>query len=331
MRIQNSLSNRPALILGLIVVVVGLVFFVLNASSRREVAQLRSDAVRLQAELQAANLKAGAAVAELHQRQVAEAGVDTTPAPPSGSSGEATAVTQKPGSKRRVDAEAMSSLLKSPMMQKIMASQTSAVTQITYGHLMDQLQLSPEERDYFQLLLVEKQTSLQNLGMQLMNPGLTEDERSSIMKQLTEAWRGGESRIREFLNDGTDFASYQAYSKQEPERREMGMLAGSLTGSDALDPATSDQLANLQNEARKNFPFTVDFYNQENFGNPAVLNNASVQTFLEEQTQFQAQMAGKAAEMLTPAQLQVYQQNQAAVRQMATMQLNSIVQMAGGR
>jgi len=110
----------------------------------------------------------------------------------------------------------------------------------------------------------------------------------------------------------------------------VGMFEGALTSGDSLDPATSDALANLQSEERKNFSFTVDFYNQENLGNPAVLNTTAVQTFLDEQTRFQAQVAGKVAELLTSAQLQVFKQNQAAVRQMSSMQLNSIVQMAGG-
>lgn len=64
--------------------------------------------------------------------------------------------------------------------------------------------------------------------------------------------------------------------------------------------------------------------------NPAVLNMSSVQRFLEEQSQFQSQMADKAATLLTPERLEIYKQNQATVRQMATMQLTSIVQLSGG-
>jgi hypothetical protein len=249
------------------------------------------------------------------------------PTPPAGAAG----ATAKSESKRRVNTEDFSAMVKSPIMQKIMASQTSAVMQMTYDRLMNHFELSPEERDYFQRLLVEKQSNIQNLGMQFMNPALTNDERQALGKKIEEALKTGEEKIRTFLNDDGDFAYYQTYSGQEPERMEIGMFESSLEGSDALDAATSDALAVLQNEARKKFPFTVDFYDHKNFGNVSALNTPSVQKFLEEQSEFQSQVAAKAADMLTPAQLQVFKQNQAAVRQMTSMQMTSIVQMAGGR
>jgi hypothetical protein len=74
----------------------------------------------------------------------------------------------------------------------------------------------------------------------------------------------------------------------------------------------------------------VDFYNKVNFGNPAVLNMPTVNTFLDEQAQFQGQVADKAAALLNPAQLQAFKQNQAAMRQMTKMQMSNIVQMSSG-
>ncbi len=330
MNLQNLSSKRAVLILGLLVGLAGCALVLLNSPSRRDVEQLKQENASLRVELAAAQAKAGSAAAELRERREAKADLKAGPIASPGLPTDQNPGSVKSESKRQVDGEAMSALVKSPMMQRIMASQTTAVLQLTYGRLMDHLQLSPEERDYLQRLLVEKQTNLQNLGMQLMNPGLAAGDRASIMTQLTEAWKGGEAKIRGFLNDEADFAYYQSYVRQEPERKEMGMFEGALTGDDALDPATSDALANLQSEARKNFSFTVDFYNQQNFGNPEVLNPAAVQTFLEEQTRFQSEVVGKAAGILTPAQLEVFKQNQAAVRQMSGMQLNNIVQMAGG-
>jgi hypothetical protein len=221
-------------------------------------------------------------------------------------------------------------MLSSPMMQKIMASQTATFMQTAYGHLMNKLDLTPEERDHLLGLLVEKQTNVQNLGIQLMNPNLSAEARAEILEQLKGAWTAGESKIREFMNDEADYAYYQSYSQQEPERKEVGMFEASLPKENPLDPATADALANLQNASRKKFPFTVDFYDQQNFGNPAVLNAAAVTTFLEEQSRFQAQVAEEAARLLTPAHLELYKKNQSTVHQMSAMQLNTIVQLAGG-
>jgi uncharacterized FAD-dependent dehydrogenase len=74
----------------------------------------------------------------------------------------------------------------------------------------------------------------------------------------------------------------------------------------------------------------VDFNNESNFGNPALLTSANVNTFLDEQSQYQAQVADKAAQLLTPAQLDAFKQNQAAMLQMTKQKMNSILQMSGG-
>lgn len=333
MNSPHSKSNWFAILLAL---GLGLACFVLVVAlyrSRAELAETRAEAATLRVQVDAARAKAAFAPTEASGRRPASE-APATPPPAEGVSQDATAEDVAAGANRDrqrvLNADEMAAMMKSPVMQQIMASQTSTVTRLTYGHLMDHLQLTPEERDYLQTLLVEKQTNLQNLGMQLMNPGLSADDRNTLMQQLSEAWVGGEAKIREFLNDDSDYAYYQSYSQQEPERKEVGMFEASLPDGDSLDPATSDSLATLQNEARRNFPFTVDFYDQANFGNPAVLNTASVQRFLDEQSRFQSHVADEAAHLLTPSHLAIFKQNQAAVRRMTSMQLNSIVQLAGG-
>jgi hypothetical protein len=167
-------------------------------------------------------------------------------------------------------------------------------------------------------------------GMQMMNPALSPDERAALGHQIGQGMAADDAKIQDFLNSDSDYATYQSYSGQETERTEIGMFESSLTGDNALDPATADSLAGLLADSRKSFPFTVDFYNKVNFGNPAVLNMPTVNTFLDEQAQFQGQVADKAAALLNPAQLQAFKQNQAAMRQMTKMQMSNIVQMSSG-
>ena len=299
--------------------------------------QSRTEKARVEAQAAALKMKIGAAVAaaapptakpEPQVKGAETAGAATaasaTPAAPPADPSRDQASPDAQG------AEGAAEMLKSPMMQKIMASQTAAVMQTTYARLMEKLDLTPEERDHLLNLLIEKQTNLQNLGMQMMNPALSADERTAILGQLRDAWISGEAKVKEFINDEADFAYYQNYNQQEPERKEIGMFESSLPKEMGLDASTADALATLQSESRKKFPFTVDFYNQQNFGNPGVLTTGSVRTFLDEQSKFQAQVADEAARLLNPTQLDLYKKNQAAVRQMSAMQLNTIVQLAGG-
>jgi hypothetical protein len=233
--------------------------------------------------------------------------------------------------KRNLNPDEMAALIKNPAMQSIISSQQSAVIQMEYKDLMDKLKLSPEERDYMQKLLVAKQMDKMNIGMQYLNPALSPEDKAAIGQQFVQAQQADDANVHAFLNSDSDFADYQAYSQQEPERLQVGMVETSLAnGSEPLDPSTADALTNLMSTTRQSFPFTVDFNNESNFANPALLTSANVNTFLDEQTQYQAQVADKAAQLLTPAQLDAFKQNQAAMMQMTKQKMNSILQMSGG-
>jgi hypothetical protein len=232
--------------------------------------------------------------------------------------------------KRNLNPEEMAALIKNPAMQSIISSQQGAMMQMAYRDLMDKFQLSPEERDYMQKLLVSKQMDKMNIGMQYLNPALSPDEKTAIGQQFVQAQATDDANMQAFLNDDADFATYQAYSQQEPERTEVGMVETALAnGTEPLDANTADSLVNLMDATRQNFQFTVDFNNESNFANPALLTGDNVNKFLDEQTQYDAQVADKASSVLTPAQLDAFKQNQAAMMQMTKQKLNSILQMSG--
>jgi len=328
MRTQTTQSSRiPLLLLGGLCA--GLAIWATQLHS--EVKDLSDENTVTQKKLESADrlLKTASAAAkkwsDLQVRQVQ-------------SSERAAAITLAPDSteaakaehKRNVNAEEVASMVKNPAMRSLISSQQAAMIQMTYRDLLDQLKLSPDERDYMQKLLLERQMAAVNPGMQLMNPTLSSDERAALIQQIQDGVAASSAKIHDFLNDETDYTTFQNYSKQEPERTEVGMFESSLGGADALDPAKADALAGLLGDSRKNFPFTVDFYNHSNFGNPRVLNTATVNKFLDEQAQYQSQVAEKAADLLTPSQLEAFRQNQGTQRQMMKMQLTNIVQMAGG-
>jgi hypothetical protein len=296
---------------------------------RGEISDLQADAAKLPP-LEEAAQKAKAEAARWKAKAESLQELTDSAAPAPAAPAATTDATAKSDHKRNLDPGELASIMKNPAMHAIMGAQTAAMVKMTYGDLMNKLQLSPDERDYFQNLLVEKQMNLIGLGSQLMNPALSADDRAAIVQQLQTGYAADDAKISSFLNSDTDFASYQAYSKEEPDRMEVGMLESSMTGPDALDSATSDALSNLLNTTRTSFPFTVDFYNQANFAKPQLLTSANVDNFLTEQEQYQAQAAEKAAAVLTPAQLEAFKQNQTAVHQMSKMQLGSILQMSGG-
>jgi hypothetical protein len=296
-----------------------------------DVSELQTEPTQLRQQLDAADKRAQTAAADAAkwhaeaEKLLAQSGGGDHSESAAGAAGQA-----KSEHKRNFNPDEVTAMVKNPGLQNLFASQATAVIKMTYGDLISRLNLSPEESDYFQKLLLDKQMVQQNLGMQMMNPTLTADERAALRQQIIQGMTDDDSKIQDFLNSSDDYAYYQTYSQQEPERMEVGMFESSLGGDDTLDPATSDALATLMNSTRQSYPFTVDFYNHSNFGNPALLNTATVSQFLDEQSKFQDQVAQKAADLLTPAQLQAFKQNQGAIRQMTKMQMSNIVQMVGG-
>ena len=237
--------------------------------------------------------------------------------------------TEDSARKRNFHPEEVSAMVNSTGMQNIIATQQSALLGMAYKDLLDSFKLSPEERDFMQKLLLDKQMVQVTNGMQMMNGSLSPDERAALRQKIMDGMAADNAKIHDFLNSDADYATYQAYSQQETARTEVGMFESSLTGANALDPATADALAGLMTDTQKNFSFTVNFYDKSNFVNPAVLNTPTINKFLDEQAQMQAQISEKAAQLLTPAQLDAFKQNQAAMRQMTKMQMSNIAQMSG--
>lgn len=322
MNTQNSKSSKvPLIILGLACLALG--FWAWNLNGQITALQKENDDLQAKQAKTEQHAKADAAeVALLRALTPHDVPGATTAANPADAANAAR--------KRNLNPDEMQALIKNPAMQSIISSQQGAMIQMEYKDLMDRLKLTPEERDYMQKLLVAKQMDKMNIGMQYLNPALTPDEKTAIGQQFLQAQQADDASMQSFLNSDADFATYQAYSQQEPERMEVGMVETALAnGNDALDPATSDALANLMSSTRQSFPFTVDFNNESTYGNTSLLTGDNVNRFLDEETQYQAQVADKAASLLTPPQLDAFKQNQAAVMQMTKQKLNSILQMSG--
>ncbi len=232
--------------------------------------------------------------------------------------------------KRNFHPEEAAALVNSAGMQNIIAAQQGPILSMAYKDLLDSLKLSPEERDYMEKLLLDKQMVQVTNGMQMMNASLSPEDRAALGQKIGDGMAADDAKIHEFLNSDADFATYQNYSKQESAHMEVGMFEQSATGANAVDPATSDALAGIVADAQQNFPFTVNFYDKRNFGNPAVLTAPVINKFFDEQVQMQAEVAAKAAQVLNPAQLEAFKQNQAAMRQMTKLQMSNIQQLSNG-
>jgi hypothetical protein len=219
--------------------------------------------------------------------------------------------------------------LQNPAARDQMAAQQAKAVAAIYGDLFKHFQFPPEQAGILQKLLLDKQMNQVDLGLRMMDPNLSQAERAQLADQLQAANAASDAKIRDFFSNDADFAYYQTYVQQQPERLEVSNFSTNLANANlTLDPGQSEALVNLMYQERSNFKFTQDFYDQSKL-DPAAITGPAADTFLQEQEQLQTQIAQRAATLLTPEQLVVFKQNQATMRQMMQMNLSMGRQLSG--
>lgn len=220
--------------------------------------------------------------------------------------------------------------LQDPSVRDAILAQQAKAAEVIFADLFKHLQLSPEQHDALLKLLVQKQITQADFNLKMMDPSLSNDARAQLVQQLQTANDANDAQVHDFFNDDADYAYYQTYIQQEPERMELNSLADSLDGANLpLTPIQADSLLNLMYQERASFKFTQDFYDQTKI-NPQSITGPAADTFLQEQEQLQNQIADRAATILTPDQMTIFKQNQAGMRQLMQLNLNMARQLAGG-
>jgi hypothetical protein len=274
--------------------------------------------------------KAADAKAKSLQDQLAQADSAQTAAP--GQNTEASAAA--PAAPKKNPMAQLAQMMKNPAMHDMIEFQQKQAVQMAFGNLIKRFNLSPDERDQFVKLLTDRQMNQVDMGMSLMDGGnLTADDRAAAAQQLKDANAASDAQIQQFLNDDADYAYYQTYVQQQPERTELSMLNNTLAKDNMpLDSTQTDNLASLMYDARKNFNFTVNYGDPSTTAtqSPASMTEQSVQTYEQQQEQLDGQIDDQATSILSPEQLEVFKQNQAQMRQITQMGLNMSRQMLGG-
>lgn len=97
------------------------------------------------------------------------------------------------------------------------------VAQSPYSQLHYELNLTNRERSYLEELLFARQLEQQQLAGRWLD-ALPED-RATIEKSITEIDTMTMDRVREFLGDEADFATFTAYHDRQPDREQLAKLA----------------------------------------------------------------------------------------------------------
>ena len=145
--------------------------------------------------------------------------------------------------------KALRKMSENPVTRSMMAQGVKAMAATWYADLIDKFQLSDEEAEYFLGLKSEMLAGQQQLAMKLMGAE-DEEERQTIMDEIKSLETKNEDEIKAFLNDDGDFATFQAYEKQLPERQQLDGLRTAFADTAPLDPGQEDALVEAMYRGR---------------------------------------------------------------------------------
>lgn len=208
-------------------------------------------------------------------------------------------------------------MMNAPGMREAMERQQALQIDIAYAKLFDQLQLSPQEREHFKKLLVERQKTQTELSLKLMDEKLTSAQRQEIGQQIDQQRTAFDETIRQFLNHDDDWQSFQHWEKTLPERTQYEMLGKGLFASspEPLSAQQEQQLIDLMAEVRARPGSGGNLAGKTNL-DPSLLTDDLIKRQLQQIEVNGRIVAERAAEFLSPAQLQTlksYQEQTASM------------------
>ncbi len=206
---------------------------------------------------------------------------------------------------------ALREMLKNPAMRDLLGQQQAVQIETSYARLIEGLQMNDEEKAHFKKLLTERAKLEADLGLKLLDSNMTPQQRQQLLAEAEKNKVAYDETIRKFLNNDGDWNTFQTYEATRPERVQfetMGRSMFSATG-EPLNAQQEDQLIQLMAQNRQN-PSPEQAALMKNMTNPAQMNEANMQTYLEYQRASNARSLQQAAGFLSQAQLKALQNYQ---------------------
>jgi len=220
----------------------------------------------------------------------------------------------------------MREMMQNPAMKEMVRSQQKGMVESIYGDLVDAFKLGDDERKHFMMLLVEQQLAGMDERMQMMSVK-TVKEREALSASIKEKKEAMTGHIKTFLNDEDDYARFEAYSDQMPERQQMtGLKAAMEAGGAPLDAENVEVIVDTMHKVRTNFSFDNDFHNQDDM-DVSKFTTANVERFVEQTQEMNTVVQEQAALILNDSQLEIFKINQAQMAEMQKMSMDMAAKM----
>lgn len=187
-----------------------------------------------------------ARVTELQDKpRIVAAPADAAPAPV------AAPASSKPGSES--PASALRQMVADPGVRQLLQRQQAVEIDGTYYRLFDQLKLSPKELEHFKGLLQKRAQHEADVGLKLLDPALTAQQRDVIVKQASADQGRFLDSIRAFLNDDGDWKRFEQFELTRRERAQFESFGRRLFASSGnhLSVEQEDQIIAAMADLRR--------------------------------------------------------------------------------
>jgi hypothetical protein len=238
----------------------------------------------------------------------------------------AAAKTNRPGN-------LLAGMFKDPKMKEMIKSQQKMfmgpMIDKTYGALIQQLNLTPDQAASLKDLLQKKMMVGTDVGMSMLDGSLDAAQRAELAQQIKTETDGYDAQIKQLLGDD-NYATFQTYEKGTPDRMTVSQFKDQLAGSGTpLSASQEEQLVQAMTDERSSFKWTTDYSNRNpgdaNFAE--LFNEDHLNQFAQEKSQFDQQFLARAQQILTPEQATSFEQFQTAQRQMQINAMKMAAQM----
>lgn len=210
--------------------------------------------------------------------------------------------------------EMMEKMMKNPEMREMIRTQQKSALNLMYGGLFKELNLSPEQKDKFNELLLDQQMKAIEMsqGMFGQESAKAGDAGAAERGQaLVDAKKASEAEIKALLGDAK-FAQYEEYQKNVAEHMQLDQLRTQLAQQNLpLEDTQSAQLLAMMKEEKTRVPPVISDDVRETGGNlKDVFAGDKVDRQLQWMEDYNARVAERAAQVLSPEQFKQFKEKQ---------------------
>ena len=220
----------------------------------------------------------------------------------------------------------LASMMKDPAMKEMIRAQQKLSLDMMYGSLAKNLNLSTDQSEAFNKLLLDRQMASVDAGFAVMNGSAS--ERKQALDETKAIKAEYDQKIQDLLGPA-DYQTFKQYEQSLGERMQVQMFKAALPGELALTDQQESELIAVMTEERTALPATALLNTKT--PDPAQLTEQNIAEALKQLEQLQSRYADRAAGILTPAQLEQFTKWQQQWDAMQTMGLKMASQMFGNK